>query len=870
MRLLLLVFLYLSSTIAITQTHCGHRHSGSLRMMNQYDDPTNARSDSFDVVLTAINLDVTQMLQSNLKGVCTHTVEPLLPSSDRILFDLAPTLSVDSVKVNGTPRTWQQQGHHVHILFGSEGMPSEAFTVEIGYHGNPPVDNSFGGLYNVSGYIFNLGVGFNADPHNFGRAWYPCFDSFVERASHEVSVLTNNGRTAYCGGLRTSVETVGQDSLRTTWFLQEPIPSYLVSVAVSNYTHVEWEYETAEGNSIPVYLTARAADTTAFKISMATLLPWIQQGEELFGPYKWPRVGFVAVPFSGGAMEHATNIAYPLFAIDGTLNYETLMAHELSHHWWGDLVTCSTAEDMWLNEGWASYCEALYIEQQYGRQAYIDYVMANHKSVLTSAHISDGARYPVSGVPHEAVYGAHVYNKGASILHNIRSMMGDEAFFNASRDFLTTYSFQPVSSEDMKNFYQSYTSVDLTAVFQSWVYSPGYPNLRIKQIEEGAQTNITLEQMGHYSDQVYTGFPMKIKKINGWGTAAYQESTTQIEISDAVVQTTLNESSNLIEDRFVLNPDNDILHACLPEERIITNTGTYFFNYAEAVLNLTNMADMDSILVRIENQWAAAAEPNAIPSTDIVVSNDRWWSVDGLGDLPVHNARLTMRFFGNSTSFTYFDPLFFEPLFNSTFNENDLRIYYRKNGVEPWTEWSDYIIETLGSPTNWNGRVQINNAIDGEYCWGIQTGIINTEEIVPNVHSVSVYTSPDAHLHMISENTQGIFTIYDVLGKQVEAISVQQRHTNIDMNGWTAGTYLVVYSFCKNLSRQQTYPMNSIQSSGRHLWLFVFLAGLFITNAVTAELISNKLVEIPFSFNLFGKEVDPSVADCVFAHRFAQ
>ncbi len=796
MRLILLIILCLSSTIALSQARCAHKHERNLRVMNQYDDPTNARSDSFDVVLTAISLDVTQMQQSNLRGHCTHTVEPLLSSSDRILFDLAPSLIVDSVKVNGTLVSWEHLDHHVHVLFGVAGQPAETFIVEIGYHGNPPVDNSFGGLYNVSGYIFNLGVGFNADPHNFGRAWFPCFDSFVERASHEVSVLTNNGRTAYCGGLRTNVETVGQDSLRTTWFLQEPIPSYLVSVAVSNYTHVEWEYETSEGNSIPVYLTSRPADTTAFKLSMSTLLPWIQQGEELFGPYKWPRVGFVAVPFNGGAMEHATNIAYPLFAIDGTLNYETLMAHELSHHWWGDLVTCSTAEDMWLNEGWASYCEALYIEQQYGRQAYIDYVMANHKSVLTSAHISDGGRYPVSGVPHEAVYGAHVYNKGASILHNIRSMMGDDAFFNASRDFLATYSFQPVSSEDMKNFYQSYTSVDLTAVFQSWVYSPGYPNIRIKNIENsGAQTIVTLEQMGHYSDAVYTGFPMTIKTITDWGTSASSEAVFQADITDEELQFTIDENVNLNDTRIILNPNNEILHANLPEEKVILNTGTFFFNYAEATVNIANMAGADSLLIRVENHWAAAAIPNEIPLTDIVVSNDRWWSVDGLGDLPVHNARLTMRFFGNSTSQTYYDPLFFAPLFNSTFNETNLRVYYRRNGAEPWVEWGDYVIETLGSPNNWNGRVQINNAVDGEYCWGIQTGIINTEEIVPNVHSVSVYTSPDARLHMVTENSKGTFTIYDVLGKQIDAIPVQQRHTNLDMNAWAAGTYLVVYSF---------------------------------------------------------------------------
>jgi hypothetical protein len=203
----------------------------------------------------------------------------------------------------------------------------------------------------------------------------------------------------------------------------------------------------------------------------------------------------------------------------------------------------------------------------------------------------------------------------------------------------------------------------------------------------------------------------------------------------------------------------------------------------------------DSLVVRIENHWAPANVPNALPLTDIVLSNDRCWSVQCGQFYTEPDMNLTLRFFGNETSSTYYDPLFFAPLVNSAFNENDLKIFYRPFENDEWTEWDDYLIESLGSPTNWNGRVQIYHVLPGYYCWGIQTGIINTEEIVPNVHSVSVYTSPNAHLHMISENAKGTFTIYDVLGKQIDTISVQQRQTKVDMNAWAAGTYLVVYSF---------------------------------------------------------------------------
>ena len=177
-----------------------------------------------------------------------------------------------------------------------------------------------------------------------------------------------------------------------------------------------------------MWLTALPGDTTNMKLSFTHLDEAMQAFEGRFGAYRWPKVGFSAVPFNAGAMEHATCIAYPKSLLDGTTNYETLMAHELSHHWWGDLVTCRTAEDMWLNEGWASFCEMLFTEALYGEEAYRDAVRDNHKDVLLYAHRSDGGRFPVSGIPLNITYGDHVYNKGADVARNLRSFMGDEDF----------------------------------------------------------------------------------------------------------------------------------------------------------------------------------------------------------------------------------------------------------------------------------------------------------------------------------------------------------------------------------------------------------------------------------------------------------
>ncbi len=164
-------------------------------------------------------------------------------------------------------------------------------------------------------------------------------------------------------------------------------------------------------------------------------------------------------------MEHATNIAYPSFAVDGTLVFEDLMAHEFGHHWWGDLVTCETADDMWLNEGWASYSENLFMEAVYGREAYLDAVIFNQIEVMQYAHIQDGAHYPVSGVPFDVTYGRHVYNKGADVAHTLRGYMGDEAFFRCIREYLDAFAFQTANSEQFRDFLGECSGFDLDDFF---------------------------------------------------------------------------------------------------------------------------------------------------------------------------------------------------------------------------------------------------------------------------------------------------------------------------------------------------------------------------------------------------------------------
>ena len=189
--------------------------------------------------------------------------------------------------------------------------------------------SGFGGFYTLSNYQYDLGVAFEAIPHSYGRAWFPCFDNFVERTSMEYLVHTDANRSVYANGALQGITELGNGERISHWRMDEPIPSYLASVAAGNYVALLDTFPSVSGVEIPVVLAALPADTANMRASFIHLKNAFDTFERWFGPYRWNRVGYVLT--SAGAMEHATNICYPDFAADGTLGDEDLIAHGLSH-----------------------------------------------------------------------------------------------------------------------------------------------------------------------------------------------------------------------------------------------------------------------------------------------------------------------------------------------------------------------------------------------------------------------------------------------------------------------------------------------------------------------------------------------------------
>jgi len=264
--------------------------------------------------------------------------------------------------------------------------------------------------------------------------------------------------------------------------LSDEIPTYLASVAVANYRQVNWTVNALNGIK-PITLVGVATDTNAMKIGFVNLKSCINGFENYFGPYYWNRVGYCLVPFNSGAMEHATNIAYPR-AVAGNLAYEAeLMAYELSHHWWGDLITCETAEDMWINEGMATYSSYLFTEWQYGKPSYLAKYKSEHDKLLQFLHKKEGGFRAISGIPHNLTYGDHVYKKGADVAHTLRGYMGDSAFFNGCKYTMLNNSLKSLNSIEFRNLLRTSSGQNLTDFFNNWVLSEGWSHFAIDSVK---------------------------------------------------------------------------------------------------------------------------------------------------------------------------------------------------------------------------------------------------------------------------------------------------------------------------------------------------------------------------------------------------
>ncbi len=391
--------------------------------------------------------------------------DPTIPDLGSIRLDLRQ-LVVDSVWDASGSLSFTQHEDSVLVDLSSPVGPGDTTEVWLSYAGTPWNEGAggWGGFWFHPYVYYHMGVGIYSTQPSLGRVLLPCWDHPADKATFDVHITVPDTLYAVSNGELTGTEDRGDGTTVYSWSQPQVMSTYLLAFSVTDYTVLTdstydwikyyvypWEVEDALGSFVNVDLM-------------------MDRFEEVFPEYPWEtKFSYVETP--KGDMEHATQVYHIAAAINGGTNYDWLLAHELCHQWWGNCVTEEEWTDVWLSEGFATYGEALWMET-YGQEAYDDYMVDR----IMRPYLNSGELFPLTEPSSpEELWSATTYEKGASVLHMLRHILGDEDFFASLIDYWGHHSFRTATTYDLRDHIENITGDDIDWFFDTWVWDWGYP-----------------------------------------------------------------------------------------------------------------------------------------------------------------------------------------------------------------------------------------------------------------------------------------------------------------------------------------------------------------------------------------------------------
>ncbi len=428
----------------------------------------------------------------------------LLVETDQITFDLNQALSVESVTVNGESRPSEFHGEYTLVIDLGEVMPPQELEVKIVYTGEPQQSSALSftqSFHGVDPEIYTLSEPYGA------RDWWPCKQTLNDKLdSVFIEITVPEGNKAGSNGKLIYETPNGDGTVSFGWKHSYPIPAYLVSIAVTNYQEFS-QFVEIDGEELEIlnYVYPERFDDWV-GLSNATVELMILFSE-LFGPYPYikEKYGHAQTSIPGG-MEHAT------MSTMSSLNFG-LNAHELAHQWFGDKITCGSWEDIWLNEGFATYLTALSYEH-IGEEGEWD----NWKNTTIASIVSmpDGSVVVDDTTSRDRIFDGRLsYRKGAMVLHMLRWVGGDENFYDGVRSYLNDpeLAYGYAQTSDFEAHMSQSFGMDLTEFFSDWVYGEGHPIYNLNWwINDGRVFLKLLQETSHQSVSFYR-MPFEVKLI---------------------------------------------------------------------------------------------------------------------------------------------------------------------------------------------------------------------------------------------------------------------------------------------------------------------------------------------------------------------
>ena len=453
----------------------------------------NPNMDKYDITFYWLDLEVTST-STYISGTVKIFGKVTAPVLDTFAFELVPEMNIENFSFNGVSyNTYSRQEDNV--LYPVDAITQGTdFIAEIKYHGTPPSGNFFVGVDHAHNSTYNKDVTWTlSEPFN-AKHWFPVKQDLEDKADSAWIFLTcNTNEMAGSEGLLTNIVDLGNGKHRFEWKTKHPIDYYLLSFAVSDYMDYSLYAHPAamNGDSLLIqnYIYNNQACLDNNKAAIDETAEIIETYSDLFSlyPFSDEKYGHCLTELGGG-MEHQTMTTIGGFSFH-------LIAHELGHMWFGDNITCATWQDIWINEGFATYSDYLANEKIHGWSSAQGFIKNAQNSAMSqpggSIYIPDDEIY--QGNEWRIFNGRLSYNKGAAILHTLRhEFQNDEKFFAGIQAYQAQYGGGTATGEDFKHAMEPFYGGNLDWFFDEWYYGEGYPKYNFEWFYDGTSKEFHL------------------------------------------------------------------------------------------------------------------------------------------------------------------------------------------------------------------------------------------------------------------------------------------------------------------------------------------------------------------------------------------